>query len=108
MISTAVCDGPTKVRTAVTESNSPNLIATIGGAGLAATGLAHFVAPDAFRGITEQAFPKNTDRFLKINGAFETVVGTLIAVPKTRKAGLIGLGLYGAHLTSNLALARLR
>ncbi|MFC0315968.1 hypothetical protein ACFQNE_13990 [Gordonia phosphorivorans] len=90
------------------QCKSSNLLATLGGVGIAATGLAHFAAPDAFRGITEQAFPKNTDRFLMINGAFETVVGALIAVPKTRKAGLIGLGLYGGHLTSNLALAKLR
>lgn len=93
----------------VSESNStrqPTLV-TIAGAGLAATGLAHFVAPDLFRGITAPAFPNNTDTMLKVNGGIETVVGALIAVPRTRKAGLIGLGLYGAHLAANLAKAQL-
>ena len=92
----------------VAESNSSrkSTLVTVAGAGLAATGLAHFVAPDLFRGITEPAFPKNTDQMLKVNGGIETVVGALIAVPRTRKAGLIGLGLYGAHLAANAALAQ--
>ena len=35
--------------------------ATVVGAGLAATGVAHFVVPQAFAGITAQAFPDDTD-----------------------------------------------
>ncbi|ALG83266.1 hypothetical protein [Gordonia phthalatica] len=93
----------------MTESNSSrkSTLVTVAGAGLSATGLAHFVAPDMFRGITAPAFPNNTDQMLKVNGGIETVVGALIAVPRTRKAGLIGLGLYGAHLAGNMAKAQL-
>ena len=81
-------------------------LATVAGAGLAATGVAHFVVPAAFRGITAPAFPNNTEQALKVNGALETAIGAAIAVPKTRKIGLAGLGLYGAYLAVNLVKAR--
>lgn len=92
---------------AESSSSRQSTLVTIAGAGLAATGLAHFVAPDLFRGITEPAFPTNTDQALQINGAIETVVGTAIAVPRTRKAGVVGLGVYGAYLAANLVKSRL-
>ncbi|MBM7368627.1 hypothetical protein [Gordonia hydrophobica] len=88
-------------------STRPSKLVTIAGAGLAATGLAHFVAPDLFRGITAPAFPTNTDQALQVNGAIETAVGTAIAVPRTRRAGMIGLGVYGAYLAANMAKAQL-
>lgn len=90
------------------ESNSSNLLVTIGGAGLAVTGLAHFVTPDLFRGITDPAFPNNPEQALKINGAIETAVGTAIALPRTRKLGFIGLGLYGAYLGYNVVKGQIR
>ena len=80
--------------------------ATIAGAGLAATGVAHFIVPNAFRGITEPAFGDKTDQALKINGGLETAIGTLIAVPATRRIGLAGLGAYGAYLAVNLVKNR--
>ncbi len=80
-------------------------IATIAGLGLAATGAAHFVAPDAFRGITEGAFPDDTDAWIKKNGATELVVGLLIAKKSTRKLGVLGLGAYGAFLGSRASKA---
>lgn len=84
-----------------------NWPATIGGAGLAVTGASHFVVPELFRGITEPAFPDDPEQAMRINGAIETLVGAAIAVPRTRKIGVIGLGVYGAYLAANLALAQL-
>lgn len=78
-------------------------LVTIAGAGLAATGVAHFVAPDLFRGITEPAFPNDVEKAIQINGTIETLVGAAIAIPRTRKAGVVGLGVYGAYLAANMA-----
>lgn len=78
-------------------------VATIAGLGLAATGAAHFVAPDAFRSITEPAFPDDTDEWIKRNGATELVVGLLLAKKSTRKLGVLGLGAYGAFLASRVS-----
>ncbi|MGO3325079.1 hypothetical protein [Gordonia sp. (in: high G+C Gram-positive bacteria)] len=83
-----------------------NRLVTLAGAGLAATGVAHFAVPDAFRGITEAAFPDDTETALKINGGLETAIGAAIAVPQTRKIGFVGLGLYGAYLAVNFVNAR--
>jgi len=81
-------------------------LVTIGGIGLAATGVAHFVAPGLFHGITAAAFPDDTAKAIQVNGAAETLIGTAIAIPKTRKAGFVGLGLYGAYLAANAVRAR--
>ncbi|GEE00553.1 hypothetical protein nbrc107696_09990 [Gordonia spumicola] len=81
---------------------SSNSIATIGGIGLAATGVAHFIVPSAFHGITAPAFPDDVETAIKINGSAETLIGVAIAVPRTRKAGLVGLGLYVSYLATNV------
>lgn len=78
-------------------------IATIAGLGIAATGAAHFVAPDAFRSITEGPFPDDTDAWIKRNGASELVIGVLIARKSTRKLGVLGLGAYGAFMASRVS-----
>lgn len=80
-------------------------IATIAGLGIAATGAAHFVAPDAFRSITEGPFPDDTDAWIKRNGATELVIGVLIARKSTRKLGVLGLGAYGAFMASRVSKA---
>ncbi|MGU3290946.1 hypothetical protein [Williamsia sp. M5A3_1d] len=79
-------------------SDRPVTAATVVGAGLAATGVAHFVVPQAFAGITAQAFPDDTATWITRNGITETVVGTAIAIPATRRFGWIGLGAYVAFL----------
>lgn len=81
-------------------------IATIAGVGLAATGAAHFVAPDAFRAMTAQAFPDDTDAWIKRNGASELVIGLLIAKKSSRKLGMAGLAGYVALIASRAARAR--
>ncbi len=73
---------------------------------LAGTGVAHFVRPELFEGITKSAFPKNTARYLKINGGLETALGLGVAVPQTRKLALAGLLGYGGYLAVNVARNR--
>ena len=80
-------------------------VPTIAGIGLAATGAAHFVVPDAFRPITEPAFPKDTRTWTYRNGASELVIGTAIAVPATRKVGLVALAGYVGFLAYRVATA---
>ncbi|GAA4671260.1 hypothetical protein [Gordonia humi] len=84
-----------------------NRLVTLAGAGLAAAGVVHFVAPELFRGITAPVFPENTDQAITINGGLETAIGAAIAFPRTRRAGLAGLGLYGAYLAANMVKANL-
>ena len=79
---------------------------TLAGVGLAATGIAHFVAPQAFLGITRGPFPADTDTWVLRNGACETVVGAAIAVPRTRTLGYVGLAAYVGWLGLNAAKHR--
>ncbi|GAB7066540.1 hypothetical protein H7J06_05005 [Mycobacterium hodleri] len=76
--------------------------ATFAGLALAGTGVAHFVRPELFEGITKTAFPTDTARFLKINGGLETALGLGVAIPQTRKLALIGLLGYGGYLAVNV------
>lgn len=73
---------------------------------LAATGVAHFVAPQAFEGITKAAFPDDTAAWIQRNGATETVVGLALATTPTRKLGLLGLLAYLGFLGSRVAANR--
>ena len=76
------------------------------GLGLAATGIAHFVAPDAFVGITKAAFPTDTEEWVKRNGATETALGVALLLPKTRKLGVVGLLGYVGWLGFNAQNAK--
>ena len=71
------------------------------GLGLAATGIAHFVAPDAFVGVTKSAFPNDTEEWVKRNGATETALGAALLLKKTRKLGVLGLLGYVGWLGFN-------
>lgn len=71
------------------------------GAGLALVGVAHFVAPQAFEPITKGAFPDDTEKWIKVNGASETAIGAALAVPATRKLGFAGLAAYTGWLVFN-------
>lgn len=72
------------------------------GLGMAGVGLAHFVKPEVFQDITATAFPDDTEQHLYIDGAAETVLGLALAVPRTRKLGVIGLIGYGGYLAANV------
>ncbi|MGC7340450.1 hypothetical protein RA998_20845, partial [Mycobacteroides abscessus subsp. massiliense] len=50
-----------------------------GGAGLAATGVAHFVAPQPFESISKVAFPEDTRRWVYQNGFTELLLGLALA-----------------------------
>jgi uncharacterized membrane protein len=73
----------------------------LAGLSLTGAGVAHFVKPELFEGITKPAFPRDTDRHIKTNGSIETVLGVGLLVPKTRKLAVIGLLGYGAYLAGN-------
>jgi uncharacterized membrane protein len=77
-------------------------LVTLVGLGMAGVGLAHFVKPEVFEDITATAFPDNTEQHLYIDGAAETVLGLALAVPRTRKLGVIGLLGYGGYLAANV------
>ena len=77
-------------------------VVSVIGLGLAGVGLAHFVKPEAFEDITATAFPENTEQHIYLDGAAETVLGLALAVPKTRKVGVIGLLGYGGYLAVNV------
>ncbi|MGE2832969.1 hypothetical protein [Mycobacterium sp. SMC-4] len=80
--------------------------ATIGGLALAATGLSHFVVPQAYEEFTKPAFPNDTRKYVYIDGAIETAVGLGIAAPKTRKIALVGLAGYLLYLGGNVVRNR--
>lgn len=76
--------------------------ATIGGPALAGTGLAHFVVPQLFEGMTKAAFPTDTRQHVFIDGGIETAVGLGLAARQTRKLAIIGLLGYLLYLTGNV------
>lgn len=79
---------------------------TLAGAGLALTGVAHFVAPERFDVITRGAFPDDTRAWTFRNGALETVLGTGVAVASTRRAALVGVAAYVGWIGLNAARHR--
>ncbi|MGY0479577.1 hypothetical protein ACW5SQ_09585 [Mycobacteroides abscessus] len=73
-----------------------------GGAGLAATGVAHFVAPQPFESISKVAFPEDTRRWVYQNGFTELLLGLALAFRRTRIVGSLGDLAYVAFLVSRL------
>jgi uncharacterized membrane protein len=73
----------------------------LAGLAVAGAGVAHFVAPQLFEGITKSAFPRDTDRHIKTNGGIETAIGVGLLVPKTRKLAVLGTLGYVAYLAGN-------
>ena len=78
----------------------------LAGIGFALTGLAHFVKPDLFKGITATAFPEDVDKHLKVNGSIETALGVGLIIPQTRKVATIGVAGYILYLAANVARNR--
>ncbi len=78
----------------------------LAGIGFALTGLAHFVKPDLFKGITATAFPEDVDKHLKVNGSIETALGVGLIIPQTRKVATIGVAGYVLYLAANVARNR--
>jgi len=73
----------------------------IAGLALAGTGVAHFVSPQLFDGITKPVFPRDTARHIQTNGAIETALGLGLLVPKARRLAVLGSLGYVAYLAGN-------
>jgi uncharacterized membrane protein len=78
----------------------------LSGLAFAATGVAHFIRPELFEGITKSAFPHDTDRHIQTNGAIETAIGLGLIAPKTRKLAVLGTLGYVGYLAVNVARNR--
>ena len=76
------------------------------GVAVAATGAAHFAAPQLFETISEPVFPEDTHDWVLRNGATEVAIGLALIVPKTRKFGLVALLGYLGFLGSRVAANR--
>ncbi|QKW08413.1 hypothetical protein HUT18_20600 [Streptomyces sp. NA04227] len=74
------------------------LNARTAGVAVAATGAAHFVVPGAFEALTVRLFPTDTRTWIRRNGTTELVLGTAVAVPRTRAFGAVGLAAYAGWL----------
>ncbi len=83
-------------------SKENSRVAVLAGLGLAGTGVAHFVKPELFESVTKSAFPRDTEKYIKANGAIETAIGLGFAARKTRKLAVLGLLGYGAYLAANV------
>ncbi|MEB4208025.1 hypothetical protein [Mycobacterium sp. 94-17] len=79
------------------DSNTPNRAIVV-----IAIGLAHFVVPGAFDPINRLGFPARPRTFTFINGAIETLIGVLMAIPRTKKASTMVSAGYGIHLVANI------
>ncbi len=73
------------------------------GIALAATGGAHFVAPEIFEDLTQAAFPEDTETWIKRNGATEVALGLGLVSRRTRKLATLGLVGYIGHLAFRVA-----
>jgi uncharacterized membrane protein len=76
------------------------------GLAVAGTGVSHFAKPQLFESITKPIFPRDTQKFIYVNGAIETAIGLGLAARSTRKLALGGLIGYGAYLAGNAARNR--
>lgn len=81
------------------KKKSPAVILT--GLALAGAGVTHFIAPKVFDSATRPAFPRDTERHIKINGSIETAIGVGLLVPKTRKLAKLGSLGYIGYLAAN-------
>ena len=83
------------------DSTKSSRLPVLAGLSLTGAGLAHFVKPELFEGITKGAFPNDTARAIQINGSLETAIGLGLLVPKTRKLAVLGSLGYVAYLAGN-------
>lgn len=83
------------------QDSKNSTVATLVGLSVAGAGIAHFVRPQLFEGVTKSAFPRDTERHIKTNGGIETAIGVGLLVPKTRKLAVLGTVGYVAYLAVN-------
>lgn len=78
----------------------------LAGLSLTGAGLAHFVRPELFEGITKPLFPVDTAKHIQVNGSIETAIGVGLLVPKTRKLAVVGSLGYVAYLAGKAIRSR--
>ncbi len=61
--------------TVPTKRSGGSRIVKLVGMAVAGTGVAHFVRPELFDGVTGQAFPHDTRTHVYIDGGIETAIG---------------------------------
>ena len=88
------------------EKSGGSSVAKIVGVALAGAGVAHFIRPELFDGVTGQAFPRDTRNHVYIDGGIETAIGLGLTTRKTRPLAIIGLIGYGAYLAGNVVRNR--
>lgn len=76
------------------------------GLAVIAIGISHFLVPSAFDPINRLGFPDHPRRFTYINGAIETVIGVLMALPRTRRQLAVVSVCYVIYLTGNIIRTR--
>lgn len=82
-------------------SSTKVLLAILGGAGVA-----HFVIPKGFDQIVPDALPGSDRMWTLLSGAAELGVATMVAVPRTRRAGaLLAAALFVAVFPANVQMA---
>ncbi|BBY27813.1 hypothetical protein [Mycolicibacterium sediminis] len=84
------------------QEKSNSKAATLAGLSLTGAGVAHFVRPELFEGITKAAFPDDISRHLQINGSIETALGVGFLIPQTRKLAVLGSIGYVGYLAVNV------
>jgi uncharacterized membrane protein len=72
------------------------------GLAVVAIGISHFLVPRAFDPINRLGFPEHPRKFTYINGAIETMIGVLIAVPRSRRQLAVVSACYVIYLTGNI------
>jgi uncharacterized membrane protein len=76
------------------------------GLAVVAIGISHFLVPSAFDPINRLGFPDHARKFTYINGAIETIIGVLMAVPRMRRQLVVVSVCYVIHLTGNIIRTR--
>ena len=78
------------------------------GAMLIGIGVGHFAAPKAFDGIVPAELPGDARFYTYASGVAEVGIGTMLLVPRTRRAGaLAAILLYLAVFQANVNMVRL-
>src|SRR3981189_1688913 len=72
------------------------------GLAVVAIGISHFLVPSAFDPINRLGFPEHPRKFTYINGAIETMIGVLMAVPRTRRRSAGGSCCSVIYLAGNI------
>lgn len=71
-------------------------------------GAAHFVVPRLFDPVNRLGFPTRARSFTYVNGGLETLMGLLMAFPRTRRLSMFVSACYVAYLTVAILFAQLR